>query len=91
VIVEWGVPETDGGAPLQGYNVAIRDEKKTMWIEVGRVNAEVQKFNIKDLQVLGVICKVKLTRTQNEEKSISIKSTRKFSLGLCYSKFAVNS
>uniref|UniRef100_A0A2S2NGT9 Titin n=1 Tax=Schizaphis graminum TaxID=13262 RepID=A0A2S2NGT9_SCHGA len=50
VIVEWGVPETDGGAPLLGYNIAIRDEKKTMWMEVGRVDADVQKFNIKDLQ-----------------------------------------
>lgn len=54
VIVEWGVPETDGGAPLQGYNIAIRDEKKTMWMEVGRVNSDVQKFNIKDLQVLTI-------------------------------------
>lgn len=51
MIVEWGVPETDGGAPLLGYNIAIRDEKKTMWMEVGRVDADVQKFNIKDLQV----------------------------------------
>lgn len=51
VTVEWGVPETDGGAPLQGYNIAIRDEKKTMWMEVGRVGADVHKFNIKDLQV----------------------------------------
>lgn len=48
--VEWGVPEMDGGAPLLGYNIAIRDEKKTMWMEVGRVGADVQKFNIKDLQ-----------------------------------------
>lgn len=55
VIVEWGVPETDGGAPLQGYNIAIRDEKKTMWMEVGRVDADVQKFNIKDLQVC-IVC-----------------------------------
>lgn len=51
VIVEWGVPETDGGTPLQGYSIAIRDEKKTMWMEVGRVDADIQKFNIKDLQV----------------------------------------
>lgn len=51
VTVEWGVPETDGGAPLQGYNIAIRDVKKTMWMEVGRVDVDVQKFNIKDLQV----------------------------------------
>jgi len=51
VTVEWGVPETDGGAPLQGYNIAIRDVKKTMWMEVGRVDVDVHKFNIKDLQV----------------------------------------
>jgi hypothetical protein len=33
-----------------GYNVAIRDIKKTMWIEVGRCKEDVQKFNIRDLQ-----------------------------------------
>lgn len=44
------MPESDGGAPLQGYNVAIRDIKKTMWIEVGRCKEDVQKFNIRDLQ-----------------------------------------
>lgn len=49
-VVEWGIPETDGGAPLQGYNIAIRDVKKTMWIEVGRCKEDVQKFNIRDLQ-----------------------------------------
>jgi hypothetical protein len=51
VIIEWGKPETDGGAPLQSYTIAIRDIKKTMWMEVGRVKADVQKLNIKDLQV----------------------------------------
>ncbi|XP_043063754.1 titin isoform X2 [Drosophila ficusphila] len=49
-IFEWGIPESDGGAPLLGYHIAIRDMKKTMWIEVGRVPAGVQKFQIRDLQ-----------------------------------------
>lgn len=49
-VVEWGTPESDGGAPLTGYNIAIRDVKKTMWIEVGRCKEDVQKFNIRDLQ-----------------------------------------
>lgn len=44
------MPESDGGAPLQGYNIAIRDIKKTMWIEVGRCKEDVQKFSIRDLQ-----------------------------------------
>lgn len=51
IIVEWGVPESDGGARLEGYKIAIRDVKKTMWMEVGHVAADVQKLTIKDLQV----------------------------------------
>lgn len=47
--LEWGIPESDGGAPLEGYNIAIRDVSKTMWMEVGRVPAGVQKFHLKDL------------------------------------------
>lgn len=49
-IFEWGIPESDGGAPLEGYNIAIRDLKRTMWIEVGRVSADMQRFQIRDLQ-----------------------------------------
>lgn len=49
-VIEWGIPESDGGAPLEGYNIAIRDLKRTMWMEVGRVTANTQKFQIKDLQ-----------------------------------------
>lgn len=48
-IFEWGIPEMDGGAPIEGYTIAIRDLKRTMWIEVGRVAADVQKFRIRDL------------------------------------------
>lgn len=47
--LEWGIPESDGGAPLEGYNIAIRDISKTMWMEVGRVPAGTQKFHLKDL------------------------------------------
>lgn len=50
IIIEWGIPETDGGAPIEGYTIAIRDIKKTMWMEVGRVKADVQKLAIRDLQ-----------------------------------------
>ena len=48
--VEWGAPESDGGAPLEGYKVAVRDAKRQMWMEVGRVNTEVQKLKIQDLE-----------------------------------------
>jgi hypothetical protein len=49
-VVEWGIPESDGGAPLEGYKIAIRDTKKTMWIEIGQTESDVQKFNLKDLE-----------------------------------------
>ena len=48
--VEWGAPESDGGAPLEGYKVAVRDAKRQMWMEVGRVSTEVQKLKIQDLE-----------------------------------------
>lgn len=35
---------------MESYKIAIRDAKKTMWMEVGRVNADTQKLNIRDLQ-----------------------------------------
>lgn len=50
IVIEWGRPESDGGSALEAYKIAIRDAKKTMWIEVGRVSADIQKLNIKDLQ-----------------------------------------
>ncbi|KAF5301261.1 hypothetical protein FQR65_LT00961 [Abscondita terminalis] len=50
IVIEWGIPEYDGGAPLLGYNIAIKDTKKTMWMEVGRVTVPTQKFTIRDLQ-----------------------------------------
>jgi hypothetical protein len=47
--VEWGAPESDGGAPLEGYKVAVRDAKRQMWMEVGRVDADVQRLKVQDL------------------------------------------
>ena len=49
IMVAWGAPESDGGAPLEGYKVAVRDEKRHMWMEVGRVSADVQKLKVQEL------------------------------------------
>ena len=53
IMVEWGAPESDGGAPLEGYKIAVRDARRQMWMEVGRVTAEVQKLKVQDLSVSG--------------------------------------
>ena len=39
------------GAPLEGYKVAVRDAKRHMWMEVGRVAADVQKLKVQELAV----------------------------------------
>ena len=49
IIVEWGIPESDGGAAIEGYIVAVRG--KTMWMEVGQVGADTTRLIVKDMQV----------------------------------------
>ena len=49
--IEWGAPESDGGAPLEGYKIAVRDARRQMWMEVGRVKSDVQKLKVQDLAV----------------------------------------
>ncbi|CAH2216852.1 jg27841, partial [Pararge aegeria aegeria] len=47
--VAWGVPEWDGGSPILRYTVAVRDMRKTMWMQVGEVDAATLRFQIRDL------------------------------------------
>ena len=49
LMIVWGAPESDGGAPLEGYKIAVRDAKRQMWMEVGRVQADVQRLKVQDL------------------------------------------
>ncbi|KFM78022.1 Titin, partial [Stegodyphus mimosarum] len=50
VVLSWGRPESDGGSPILGYNVALKNVRRIMWMEVGQVNGETQRLQIKDLQ-----------------------------------------
>ena len=50
--VEWGIPESDGGAAIDGYIVAVRESRKTMWMEVGQVDGvDTTRLIVKDMQV----------------------------------------
>lgn len=48
--IEWGRPESDGGSPLTGYIVAIKDIRRRMWMEVAQVDAETHRLHVKELQ-----------------------------------------
>lgn len=50
IVIEWGKPDNDGGAPITGYVIAAREARRTMWIEVGKVEANIHRLQIKDLQ-----------------------------------------
>ena len=40
IVVEWEVPEDDGGEPITGYTVERRNAEKQTWIKVGEVDAD---------------------------------------------------
>ena len=54
IIVEWGIPESDGGAPIERYVVAVRETNKTMWMEVGQVGADTTRLVVKEMQVKSI-------------------------------------
>lgn len=64
IIVEWGIPESDGGAAIDGYIVAVRDSRKTMWMEVGQVGADTTRLIVKDMQVRSIPI-IYLNRSKN--------------------------
>lgn len=90
IMVAWGAPESDGGAPLEGYKVAVRDEKRHMWMEVGRVSADVQKLKVQELAegnlyFLRIYAKNEVGFSPHLENEEAFKVVRP--AGKCYFKF----
>ncbi|KAK8777263.1 hypothetical protein V5799_029392 [Amblyomma americanum] len=48
--VKWAAPTYDGGRPVLGYVVAVREPRRTLWMEVSQVNAQTVKAQIQDLE-----------------------------------------
>ena len=48
--VIWEAPETDGGTPLKGFVLAVRDAAKKKFKDVGKVNANTLTFKVKKLK-----------------------------------------
>ncbi|KAL3197803.1 hypothetical protein MRX96_044705 [Rhipicephalus microplus] len=48
--VKWTAPLYDGGRPVLGYVVAVKEPRRTLWMEVSQVNAPTLKTQIQDLE-----------------------------------------
>ncbi|KAH6940066.1 hypothetical protein HPB50_024614 [Hyalomma asiaticum] len=48
--VKWTAPLYDGGRPILGYVVAVKEPRRTLWMEVSQVNAPTVKTQIQDLE-----------------------------------------
>ncbi|XP_072142441.1 uncharacterized protein [Dermacentor andersoni] len=48
--VKWTAPLYDGGRPVLGYVVAVKEPRRTLWMEVSQVNAPNVKTQIQDLE-----------------------------------------
>lgn len=48
--VKWAAPHHDGGRPVLGYLVAVKEPKRTLWMEVSQVVAPIVKAHIQDLE-----------------------------------------
>lgn len=48
--VKWGAPDSDGGCPVIGYVVALKESSRRLWVEVCQVKAPAVKAHIRDLQ-----------------------------------------
>lgn len=47
--ISWKPPVDDGGSPVTGYAVAIKESRKTMWIEAASVTADEMSASVADL------------------------------------------
>ncbi|XP_028967798.1 titin [Galendromus occidentalis] len=47
--IEWGPCENDGGAPLRGYTIWIKEVPRKIWVEIGNVEPDVCIFTVRDL------------------------------------------
>ncbi|CAL4074005.1 unnamed protein product, partial [Meganyctiphanes norvegica] len=49
LLVQWGPPDDDGGSPLLGFDVLIKNTEQRVWMEVANVYENVYWTQIKDL------------------------------------------
>ena len=47
--VTWSPPESDGGSPITGYILEMRDTSSTRWVKVSRESITETTFKVKDL------------------------------------------
>ena len=49
VNISWDLPESDGGSPITGYNIEVRDAYEISFKYVGTVDASTVHYQVRDL------------------------------------------
>lgn len=47
--IEWKPPQSDGGLPLKGYVVELKEARKTMWKKVDKLTPDITTLCIQNL------------------------------------------
>lgn len=47
--IEWKPPQSDGGLPLKGYVVELKEARKTMWKKVDKLTPDITSLCIQNL------------------------------------------
>ena len=47
IVIEWDVPESDGGSPIISYVIEKRDSKHPGYIYIADTEADVTEFKVK--------------------------------------------
>lgn len=49
ITLSWQPPDSDGGLPINKYNIEYRDTRRTAWVKAGSVSKENTSFTCADL------------------------------------------
>ena len=49
VDISWKEPSSDGGTPILGYIVEIKENRRSYWNKIGKVDSDTFKYSVHDL------------------------------------------
>jgi hypothetical protein len=72
--LEWSPPSSDGGLPLTGYVIEVRQSSRSTWGPAGKVDDKTTTFTAKEL-VAGNEYNFRVMAVNDEGESVPLEST----------------